>query len=51
MKKESSSKSCGMSEKDETPEYEAKNHPTSFLRKAVKASEKKSSKRKSKKRS
>ena len=44
------SKACGMAEKDESPEYEAKSHSTSFLRKAVKASEKKSGKRSSKKR-
>lgn len=43
MKK--SSKGCGMPEKDESPEYEARNHSTAFLRKAVRASEKKSSKR------
>lgn len=38
-------KGCGMPEKDESPEYEARNHSTAFLRKAVRASEKKSSKR------
>jgi hypothetical protein len=39
-----------MPEKDETPEYEARNHPVGFLRKAVRAAEKKSGKRASKKR-
>jgi len=48
MKK--SSKACGMPEKDESPEYEARNHSTAFLRKAVRASEKKSGKRSAKKR-
>jgi hypothetical protein len=38
-----------MAEKDESPEYEARNHSTSFLRKAVRASEKKPGKRASKK--
>lgn len=41
---------CGMPEKDESPEYEARNHPVSFLRKAVRVAEKKSSKRSSRKR-
>jgi hypothetical protein len=41
---------CGMPEKDESPAYEARNHSTQFLRKAVKLSEKKSSKRTSRKR-
>ncbi len=45
-----SSKECGMKEADESPAYEAKNHSTAFLRKAVRASEKKSGKRTSKKR-
>lgn len=36
------SKECGMAEKDESPDYEARNHSTAFLRKAVRASEKKS---------
>jgi hypothetical protein len=40
----------GMAEKDETPEYEAKSHSTAFLRKAVRASEKKPGKRAAKKR-
>jgi hypothetical protein len=44
------SKECGMKESDESPGYEAKSHSTAFLRKAVKASEKKSGKRASKKR-
>jgi hypothetical protein len=35
------SKECGMREEDETPAYEAKSHSTAFLRKAVRASEKK----------
>lgn len=39
------SKGCGMPEKDESPDYEARNHSTAFLRKAVRASEKKSSRR------
>jgi hypothetical protein len=42
--------SCGMAEKDESPEYEAKSHSTAFLRKAVRVSEKKSGKRLAKKR-
>ncbi len=41
---------CGVPEKDETPDYEARNHSTAFLRKAVRASEKKSGKRSSRKR-
>jgi len=45
-----SSKSRGMLEKDETPEYEAKSHPISFLRKAARLAEKKSGKRVSRKR-
>lgn len=45
MKAEKSSAKCGMEEKDETPAYEARNHSTAFLRKAVRASEKKPSKR------
>jgi len=44
-------RSCGMAEKDETPEYEARNHPVGFLRKAVRAAEKKPSKRRARKRS
>jgi hypothetical protein len=44
------SKECGMREEDETPAYEAKSHSTAFLRKAVRASEKKPGKRASKKR-
>ena len=40
----------GMAEKDESPAYEAKNHSTAFLRKAVRASEKKPGKRAAKKR-
>ena len=43
-------KNCGMAEKDETPEYEARNHSTAFLRKAVRASEKKSGRRTTRKR-
>lgn len=43
-------KSYGMAEKDETPEYEARNHPASFLRKATRMAEKKSGKRAAKKR-
>ena len=42
--------SYGMAEKDESPEYEARNHSTSFLRKAVRSSEKKSGKRAARKR-
>ena len=48
MKKPSSG--CGMPESQETPEYEARNHPVSFLRKAVRTAEKKSGKRVAKKR-
>jgi hypothetical protein len=48
MKKES--KGCGMPEKDESPGYEARNHSTAFLKKAVRASEKKHSKRSARKR-
>jgi hypothetical protein len=33
---------CGIPEKDESPAYEAKNHPVGFLRKAVRLAEKKS---------
>jgi len=43
-------KECGMPEKDETPQYEARNHPPSFLRKAARLAEKKSSKRPARKR-
>lgn len=45
-----SSKECGMPEKDETPGYEAKSHSTAFLKKAVRASEKKPGKRSARKR-
>ena len=45
-----SSKECGMKESDETPGYEAKSHSTAFLKKAVRASEKKSGKRSARKR-
>ena len=48
--KQYETRGCGMMEKDESASYEAKSHPASFLRKAVKLAEKKSSKRKARKR-
>ena len=42
--------SQGMPEKDETPEYEARSHSVPFLRKAVRAAEKKSGRRPARKR-
>jgi hypothetical protein len=47
MKRTHPSPSCGMAEKDESPAYEARNHSTAFLRKALRASENKSGKRSS----
>jgi hypothetical protein len=44
------SQSCGVPESQESPAFEAKNHSTAFLRKAVRASEKKPGKRAAKKR-
>ena len=45
MKHSKAKQSRGMAEKDETPAYEARNHPVNFLRQAVRDAEKKSSKR------
>ena len=47
MKKASN---CGMAEKDESPDYEAKSHSAAFLRKATRLAEKKPGKRAAKKR-
>ena len=40
----------GMAEKEETPAQESRSHPVSFLRKATRLAEKKSSKRHMRKR-
>jgi hypothetical protein len=44
------SQGCGMLEKDESPEYEARNHSKRFLEKAARLAGKKSGKRSSRKR-